>query len=96
MVVDDHAAVREGVKIMLVYSEQGAAVQDPHQVAESGGGVFVDHGVGAEQLAVPGAADGDVAHGQRDVVECRKCHDYVFLSGQCAPADERRGDLSVT
>jgi hypothetical protein len=48
---------------MLVYSEQGAAVEDPHQVSESGGGVFVDYGVGAEQPAVPGAADGHVADG---------------------------------
>src|SRR6202012_5532099 len=69
---------------MLVYSQQGAAVEDPHQVTESGSGVFVDHRVDAEQPAVPRSADGDVADGQRDVVEGRKCHDSVFLSGERA------------
>jgi hypothetical protein len=33
---------------MLVNSEHGTAVEDPHQMPKSGRGVFVDQGVRAE------------------------------------------------
>jgi hypothetical protein len=63
--------------LVLVNSQQGAAVEDPYQVPESGGGAFVDDRFGVEKPAIPGTADSHVADGQGDVVECRKSHDYV-------------------
>src|SRR6185437_4580340 len=77
--------------LVLVDAEQGPAVEDPHQMPESRGRVLVDHGVGVEQPAVPGAADRHVAHRECDVIECRKSHDWgLLLTGcQSAGADGR-------
>ena len=59
---------------MLMDAEERAAIQQPHLMAEAGVGVFVEYRVAAEKAAVPGSADVDVAHRDRDVVEGREGH----------------------
>ncbi len=63
-----------GRAVVLVDAEQRAAVEQPHLMPEAGVGVLVERRVGAEQVAVPGAADLEVAHRDRDVVERWKGH----------------------
>ena len=73
---------------MLVDAEQSAAVEQPHDVPESGVGVLVEDRVGADQRSIPGAADFDVTHCDRDMVERRegrhKSGLYDPLSAACA------------
>ena len=63
-----------GRAVVLMDAEQRAAIEQPHLMPVAGIVVLVGEGVGAEKTAVPGAADVEVAHRDRDVVEGGKSH----------------------
>lgn len=52
---------------------------EPDDVVE-GTGVFVDDGIGAEQLLVPGPAAVEVTYGQRHVCDCGKFRHHALHS----------------
>src|SRR5665213_826740 len=52
---------------------------EPDHVVE-GAGVFVDDGIGAEKLLVPGPAASEVADGQRHVCDRRKLRHHALHS----------------
>ena len=62
------------VPVVLVNSEQRAIVERPDQMSETCVGVFVEHRIGTDQSPVPGSADAEIAHGERDMVERREGH----------------------
>ena len=57
---------------VLVQPDERAVAEHVHGVVHVGISVFVDHRVGVEELFVPGNADRQIAHGERDVRERRK------------------------
>jgi len=60
--------------VVLMDAEQRAVVERPDQMSETCVGVLVEHRIGADQFSVPGSADAEIAHGERDVVERREGH----------------------
>ena len=66
---------------MLMDAEDRAAIQQPHKMPEAGLGVLVEHRVSAEKAAIPGSADFEVAHRDRDVVDRWESHGLTLRAG---------------
>ncbi|BBX43082.1 hypothetical protein MSIM_45330 [Mycobacterium simiae] len=60
--------------VVLMDAEDRAAVEEPHLVSKAGIGVFVEGRIVAEEIAIPGAADLEIAHRDRNMIESRKRH----------------------
>ena len=65
--------------IVEVDAEYRPVAEYPHQVMEACVGVLVEQRLGAEQGAIPRAADVEVAHGHSDVVKCRNGRHGVLI-----------------